>query len=406
MILEQKDSALPALMEILTTHLKRIEPTIAYAMAQENNHGTSEAAALFVGGSWLARFGTPEASRWERVGRDLLENRAGRLIEPDGSFSQYSVNYHRLMLDTFSLAEVWRTESHLPEFSARLYQRMAAATDWLYEMVDSATGDAPNLGANDGANLLPLTDADYRDYRPSVELAAALFHRKSAYDGPSSSREHLRWLGVPQPGELLRGPVSKLFADGGYAVLRSVDAMTVLRFPRFKFRPGHADALHVDLWVAGENLLRDGGTYSYNADPESLTYFSGVRGHNTVQFDDRDQMPRLGRFLWGDWLKTKTLSGITELDGEAELSRGASMTAADQLELGVGQGVEARQGAVVEWSGEVGELGAQGRSEQLAGGDGVLAYAASSALHVGGVAAENRVVAAATLSWLQPALRR
>jgi hypothetical protein len=32
------------------------------------------------------------------------------------------------------------------------------------------------------------------------------------------------------------------------------------------------------------------------------------------------------------------------------------MTATDQLELGVGQSVETRQGAVVERSGEVGEL--------------------------------------------------
>lgn len=313
-ILGQKDSALPALREMLTTHLKRIEPTIAYAMAQENNHGTSEAAALFVGGSWLKRLGSPEANRWERAGRDLLENRAGRLVESDGSFSQYSVNYHRLMLDAFSVAEVWRTGLQLPDFSARLYGRIAAATDWLYAMVDATTGDAPNLGANDGANLLPLTDADYRDYRPSVQLAAALFHRKSAYD-IVPPREHLEWLGVTNPGERLPSPKSKLFADGGYAVLRSADTIAVLRFPRFKFRPGHADALHVELWVAGQNLLRDGGTFSYNTEPEWLNYFAGVSGHNTVQFDDRDQMPRLGRFLWGDWLKTKTLSGISESDG-------------------------------------------------------------------------------------------
>src|SRR5438093_13772911 len=54
--------------------------------------------------------------------------------------------------------------------------------------------------------------------------------------------------------------------------------------------------------------------------------------------------------------------GIAELDGEAKLSRVASV-ATNQLEVGVGQGVEARQSAVVEWRGEVGELGALGWSE-------------------------------------------
>ena len=32
-----------------------------------------------------------------------------------------------------------------------------------------------------------------------------------------------------------------------------------------------------------------------------MQYFSGTASHNTVQFDDRDQMPRLGPFLFGAW---------------------------------------------------------------------------------------------------------
>ena len=67
---------------------------------------------------------------------------------------------------------------------------------------------------------------------------------------------------------------------------------------RFRFRPSQADAMHVDLWVKDQNLLSDAGTYSYNTDARWLKYFPGTQSHNTVQFDDRDQMPRLGRFLF------------------------------------------------------------------------------------------------------------
>jgi len=35
-----------------------------------------------------------------------------------------------------------------------------------------------------------------------------------------------------------------------------------------------------------------------------MEYFSGTQSHNTIQFDQRDQMPRLSRFLLGGWLKT------------------------------------------------------------------------------------------------------
>jgi len=40
--------------------------------------------------------------------------------------------------------------------------------------------------------------------------------------------------------------------------------MALLRYPRFRFRPSHADVLHVDLWVDAVNVLRDGGTFSYH----------------------------------------------------------------------------------------------------------------------------------------------
>ena len=46
-----------ALVNLIRVHLRRIEPTMSYAIGQDNNHGTSETAALFVGGSWLASLG-------------------------------------------------------------------------------------------------------------------------------------------------------------------------------------------------------------------------------------------------------------------------------------------------------------------------------------------------------------
>lgn len=310
LILDETRTPQPSVVELLTAHLRRIAPTVSYAIAQDNNHGTSEAAALFIGGSWLDRLGRSEGLRWQRQGRALLENRVPRLIQPDGTFSQYSVNYHRLMLDTLSLAEVWRRHLALPALSDVCRMRASAATAWLRAMVDPVTGDAPNFGANDGSNLLPLTDADYRDFRPAVQLATALFEQRSAFSGVGSWQAHLGWLGVLPGPEMTATPVSTMFDDGGQAVLRSGAARAILRYPRFRFRPSHADALHVDLWLDGENVLRDGGSVSYAADQSLQDNFVGVRGHNAVQFDDRDQMPRLGRFLWGCWLTTDALEPV------------------------------------------------------------------------------------------------
>ncbi len=322
LLLDQHRRPMPALRTLIGAHLRRIAPTIQYAIAQDNNHGTSEAAALFIGGSWLATLGGRDGQRWAALGRRWLENRSARLIEVDGSFSQYSVNYHRLLLDTYSLVEHWRRCLELPAFSPRLHGRLAAATRWLQAMTQPETGDAPVLGANDGAWLLPFGDSDYRDYRPAVQLAMALFLDRRAYgdaaDGGASWNRPLRWLGIPVPTRPAEPPGAVQFDAGGYSLLRRGPACALLRYPRFRFRPSQADALHVDLWVAGINHLRDAGSYSYNAGDAVSGYFSGTAGHNTIQFDDRDQMSRLSRFLFGDWLRAEAVLPLTEVGDEVK----------------------------------------------------------------------------------------
>lgn len=309
------------LVDLVRAHLQRIAPTMSYAIGQQNNHGTSEAAALFIGGSFLAGY-DPRADAWAHKGRRWLEDRAATLIAPDGSFSQYSVTYHRVMLDTYALAEAWRRHRDLPTFSDRLLSRLGAATDWLWVMTDAAMGDAPNIGANDGARIVQIMGVDYRDFRPSIQLAAALFHGKDAFGiGPWTAL--LRWLEVPD-GATSQLPSSTSFDDGGYHVLRAAKGMAVLRYPRFAFRPGQADALHVDLWHDGVNLLRDAGTFSYNA--EGATWFSGTAAHNTVEFDGRDQMSRMGRFLFGDWLSADTVTPVQNVGDDIGTTAAAAYT--------------------------------------------------------------------------------
>lgn len=297
----------PALADFVRQHAERIAPTMLYAVAQDNNHGTSEAAALFIAGLFLERQGdAANGRRYAALGRHWLEERIGRLVVTDGSFSQHSTNYHRLMLDTCAMAETLRRSYGQPAFSAHARERLAAATRWLATLTDAQSGDTPNLGANDGARLFVLDGSAYRDFRPSLRWAARLFLDAA----PKAPDERLAWLDL-DAGATGAPPVqtraTQLLPEGGYARLGTAGAWALLRLPRFRFRPSHADALHLDLWIDGVNRLRDGGSYSYNADAQWLRYFGGTASHNTVQFDDRDQMPRLSRFLFGDWLEAEEL---------------------------------------------------------------------------------------------------
>lgn len=308
---------------LLRQHLKRIAPTMSYAIGQANNHGTSEAAALFIGGLWL---GGKDGNAWSKSGRKWLENRARVLIMPDGTFSQYSVTYHRVMLDTFALAEIWRRRCDSPVFSTATVKKLKAATAWLDQMTHLDSGDAPVIGANDGSHLIRFTDADYRDFRPSVQLAMAIFCQKRRYcDGPQDKQ--LAWLGISLPQTYAPKLESKSFPEGGFHILRTANAVTYFRIPQFRFRPSQADALHCDLWIEGRNVLRDAGSFSYNVSEADTSYFNGTASHNTIQFDGRDQMPRVSRFLFGDWLKARDLEiGSNMIQAGYTDQKGASHT--------------------------------------------------------------------------------
>ncbi len=314
LILGQENDSLPGLKDMIRLHLKRIAPTIHYAIAQNNNHGTSEAAALFIGGSWLAASGDLDGKKYEKLGRKWLEDRASKLLEEDGSFSQYSLNYHRMVLDTFSIAEVWLRRLNLQHFSSDFYNSVSKATSWLFQMISPVSGDGPNIGANDGSLLLKLTDSSYRDFRPCVQLSANLFIKHRAYENNDLCDSHLAWMGLDNEESKNLNYINCDYDSGGYKILRSNDATVIFRFPKFRYRPSQADAMHVDFWINGKNILVDAGSYSYNSIPDLSGYFNGTASHNTIQFDDRDQMPRLSRFLFGNWLKTKQVSPILAND--------------------------------------------------------------------------------------------
>jgi hypothetical protein len=304
------------LTAFVRAHVARIAATPHYSIGQQNNHATSEAAGLFIGGLWLG-----EEDHADR-GRALLERLAGDLIFADGSFAQHSLTYHRLALDTFVLVELWRRHASAPAFSARFTARAAAATEWLGCMVDPVSGDGPNLGANDGAYVLRLTSLGYRDFRPSVALAQRTFGASSCY-GSGPWEEPAVWHGLSpaaEPRPLQRAP--RWFADAGYATLGDGGAdWAVVRAPQGRFRPGHCDALHFDLWAKGVNIVRDAGTGSYALDDAAARGFSGAPGHSTIEVDDRDPMPRLSRFLYGAWIKVE--SGPVKIEGASQTWRGA-----------------------------------------------------------------------------------
>ena len=295
------------LAEIVFKSAMRVDANIGYALSQQNNHGVTEAAGLFTAGVLF------DQNAWTQKGKSLLEQQALELIYADGSFSQHSVNYHRVMLHA-CLWSIQIGKANNIEFSSGMLDRVRKAGIWLLSLCDPDTGQCTNMGANDGALIFQVTGCDYLDYRPTIQAVGCVVDAKKwigagPWDGLAAflGAGQAEFRTADRPGKASNAsPIPNFslthFDAGGYAIFSRRDTRLVFRCPKsFRHRPGQCDLLHVDVFHNGVNVLRDGGSFSYNCDATWQEYFTSNAAHNTIRFDDHDQMPRLSRFLLGHW---------------------------------------------------------------------------------------------------------
>ncbi len=294
-------------LAFLVMNARRIRLTLPYSRAQNNNHLLLEGAGLFTAGSILNGF--EESSHWKSMGWKVILSALKSQIGTDGDYCQHSINYHRFMLQTSLWINSILTESG-EQFPAGILAKLRSATTWYSGQIDCKSGKAPNFGSNDGAWLFPLGSVDFSDHRPTAQAAWLAFFGKpffpeGAYD------EFAEWMGVrtssldkklPVPREV--HSYHRIGLDSDWAIIRTNE---------YHNRPFQADQLHMDLWVDGESVLLDAGTFSYNAAPPWENSLAGTVVHNTAMIDGKDQMTRASRFLWLDWAQAKTISQLSDL---------------------------------------------------------------------------------------------
>ena len=293
-----------ALARSVASHATRIIPTLVYARSQQNNHLLTEAAGLFTAG--LALPAHPQASRWCALGWKWLNEGLHSQIDSYGEYAQHSTNYHRLMLQVVLWTKQLISGNDLSGYyhwPRSVNEAIVRSIHWMLAILDSDTGRVPNLGANDGSYIFPLTVCPFADYRPVLNAAARAFLE---YDLPRGSWDELAlWFCVP-----LENPryvqLPRYLGDQLYGK----DSWAYLRMAQFTSRPSHADQLHVDLWWRGLNVAQDAGTYLYNADPPWDNRLTAAQLHNTVTVNGHDQFTRAGRFLYLDWFNAYRRSSL------------------------------------------------------------------------------------------------
>lgn len=270
-------------------------------IAVRNNHAITETLCLTLS-NILFPF-IPETEKWAKEGKKWFEQEINYQIYDDGTFLQFSMNYHRVVIQLFSLGLGVYQKNGL-KFSDTIYTKAYKSLNFLYQCLQEENGWLPNYGSNDGALFFPLTDTDYRNYFPQLNTLHYLLTGQNLTQDDEANEDR-NWFGniiIDQPLAIIQKENGVLSFDiGGYYICRKKDSFTFIRCGNHKDRPAQADNLHVDIWVKGKNILRDSGTYKYNTDVEKLKYFMGSESHNVVMVGDESQMLKGGRFIWYFW---------------------------------------------------------------------------------------------------------
>jgi hypothetical protein len=266
-------------------------------IAVRNNHAITETLMLYVFGSLFPD--SPGCREWRESGKRWFEEEIAYQVYEDGSYLQFSMNYHRVVVQLLTLA-IRFAENLGDRFAPVVYERAQASLHFLRFFQDPISGWLPNYGANDGALFFRFSNAHFRDYRPQLEALAFALGESLDPDFDDAI-----WFGkgkdLKQSSSVQNSNPVQLFPSGGFAGIRGKNSLLMFRCGVHRDRPSQADNLHVDLWYGGRNILRDAGSYKYNASTEDVRYFFGTQSHNTVMVGGQDQMEKGPRFIWLNW---------------------------------------------------------------------------------------------------------
>jgi hypothetical protein len=321
-------------------HAAHVERHLSYYFAP-NAHLTGEALGLFYAGIVFPEW--PRAGRWRTLGTKILVEECKRQILADGVYFEQSSCYQRYTVEIYLHFLVLARRNGVPA-PPEVAERVQRMLDFLLA-IRRPDGSIPQIGDADGGWLLPLADRAPDDLRGLFSTAAAAFGRPDcAWAAPAPAPESLWLLGragldaleALDPGPPATAP-ARLFAEGGYAVIRSgwdtrAHQLIFDAGPLGGGRSvghGHADLLSIQVSAFGAPYLVDPGTYCYTRDSEWRAYFRGTIAHSTVVVDGIGQAAPAGPFKWDSrprarvrrWLSTEAFDFVdAEHDAYRRLS--------------------------------------------------------------------------------------
>ena len=268
-----------------------------------NNHTIVEAAGVAIASVVFGQ------RNWLEEALALLESEVALQTHADGVNKEQALHYELFVMEALCLV------SHVLNAAGQKLPKSIESQ--LHSMARYARaccvckGSYIEFGDDDEGEILNLESCKqcYPEY--VLALVSLEIGDGARYAEDVACCETLDWLySQERVSDVMQlPPVANAsvegFCEGGITIIRFDEGRAVLAFDHGPLgfgqlaAHGHADALSVQLYVDGEPVLIDPGTYVYNGNREARYRFRSTSVHNTVSIDDRCQSEALGPFLWG-----------------------------------------------------------------------------------------------------------
>lgn len=159
--------------EIVKGSYRKLLSNFFYAeKCVKNNHTISELIGLIIG-AWCENNNKRIKKYYNKLVKQLEIQ-----FKEDGGYIQYSFNYQRLV---FQLLEIlFKIENKINvRIENKMKQLIYKSVIQLYQL-QSSNGNLPNYGSNDGALIVPVTCADYRDFSSTIRHIICFYKKQKA----------------------------------------------------------------------------------------------------------------------------------------------------------------------------------------------------------------------------------
>lgn len=240
-----------------------------------NNHVIVEAAALGMAGLLT------DCREWIDTAIYILNYEIPRQNYPDGVNREMSLHYQSFFMEAVGLFSLTMKQCgrQIPSEWRRILKKMSR---YLADC-QGQRGETIVFGDDDEGKILDLCGGEWNHYQYVLRLMQELMPEIVEYDNTHSV----------------------CYREGGVTLLKSRDGRVLIGIDHGALgfgtiaAHGHADALSFQMYLDGETVFADPGTYIYHIDLESRNAYRRTENHNTITIDGKDQSQMLGAFLWG-----------------------------------------------------------------------------------------------------------